>query len=633
MAALTSRPRLGLFPDCVSAQGVLDLTGGVHEWCSDWYEEGYYAKSPTENPTGPETGTRRSSRGGGWMSPAQSARAASRLGIEAAGWHGPMQGFRCVQDDQDAAKADGVVAPDLLVSSRIEVRVETVANVDGGGVEPCEVVQESSARSALSFDFWSTLGEGPASPPGVSARQGAGSVRGIAMHCGRGASPAGSLSPPDAVLAPLLIQELSVSVGWDHGTMDPGPVGAVQARARPHLTPTDRVLHGRQTQLRRLGDRPPNHEARAGGGVRPARARGSPRRRNAGRSRGAAAHPRRLGRPCRGDRIRRNRDQRKQRLARRSVLDGGVAGRAATDGSLLLSNVPVGDREVRIRGAQGFLRARRVGSAGPNSSGATRSPRRRRSTSAQVHARRQERRRVFDEYRRLRDGATMVRIPEGEFLMGNLETEGAPLPHTVDVSSFLMDKLPLTVGRYKRFAAATGRPLPPDPYWGVHDDFPVAFVRWDEAKAYCEWAGGRLPTEAEREKATRGTDGRLWPWGSEPPTPERGVFRGGWGQDGNDAVGDPSSGRQPLWPVGYRRKHVGVLRGLVGSRLFRVEPAEGPGGPEDRLGPGGEGRLVGQPAHGAERFEPQFRVHGLSRRGLRIPLRRGRAPLTASGRT
>jgi formylglycine-generating enzyme required for sulfatase activity len=151
----------------------------------------------------------------------------------------------------------------------------------------------------------------------------------------------------------------------------------------------------------------------------------------------------------------------------------------------------------------------------------------------------------FQEYRRVRDGAIMVEIPEGEFLMGNLETEGAPLPHTVYVSSFLMDKLPLTVGRFKRFAAATGRPLPPDPYWGVHDDFPVAFIRWDEARAYCEWAGGRLPTEAEREKATRGTDGRMFPWGSEPPSPERAVFGRYWGEQGNDAVGIRPAGASP----------------------------------------------------------------------------------------
>jgi formylglycine-generating enzyme required for sulfatase activity len=150
------------------------------------------------------------------------------------------------------------------------------------------------------------------------------------------------------------------------------------------------------------------------------------------------------------------------------------------------------------------------------------------------------------EYRRARDGAILVQIPEGEFLMGNLETEGSPLPHKVYVSSFLMDKLPVTVGLFKRFAAATGHPLPPDPYWGVHDDFPVAFVRWDEGKEYCEWAGGRLPTEAEREKATRGTDGRMWPWGNEPaPTPDHGVFRKNWGTEGNDKVGIRPAGVSP----------------------------------------------------------------------------------------
>ena len=62
----------------------------------------------------------------------------------------------------------------------------------------------------------------------------------------------------------------------------------------------------------------------------------------------------------------------------------------------------------------------------------------------------------------------MVEIPEGEFLMGNLETEGAPLPHTVFVSRFLIDKLPLTVGLYRRFAEATGRPAAPQTGSGCH---------------------------------------------------------------------------------------------------------------------------------------------------------------------
>ena len=227
------------------------------------------------------------------------------------------------------------------------------------------------------------------------------------------------------------------------------------------------------------------------------------------------------------------------------VLDGGVAGRARGDGSLLVSNVPVGQREVRIRGVSGSVVSRIVSVVKGRTvlvrpgAAASGSPPQPFLTPSGKNPQ------GFQEFRRVRDGAIMVHIPEGEFLMGNLQTEGAPLPHTVYVSSFLMDKLPLTVGRFKRFAAATGRPLPPDPYWGVHDDFPVAFVRWDEAKAYCEWTGGRLPTEAEREKATRGTDGRMWPWGSEPPSPERAVFRRNWGQEGNDAVGIRPAGASP----------------------------------------------------------------------------------------
>ena len=89
------------YPDCVNSFGVLDLAGSVSEWCSDWLDDAYYANSPVQNPTGPKTGTRRVSRGGGWMTPAQSASATARVGIDPS-WRGPMQGFRCVQDDRKA---------------------------------------------------------------------------------------------------------------------------------------------------------------------------------------------------------------------------------------------------------------------------------------------------------------------------------------------------------------------------------------------------------------------------------------------------------------------------------------------------------------------------------------------------
>jgi formylglycine-generating enzyme required for sulfatase activity len=261
------------------------------------------------------------------------------------------------------------------------------------------------------------------------------------------------------------------------------------------------------------------------------------------------------------------------------VLDGGAVGPAGADGSLQLSTVMAGPHEIRVRRASGSTVSRGVSVVpgrtvvvATDSAGAG-SPPLPSLTPAGKNAE------GFLEFRRMRDGAIMIQIPEGEFRMGNLETEGAPLPHTVSVSSFLMDKLPLTVGRFKRFAAATGRPLPPDPYWGVHDDFPVAFVRWDEAKAYCEWAGGRLPTEAEREKATRGTDCRLWPWGGEPPSPERAVFRRNWGLEGNDAAGIRPAGASPYGLLDTGGNMWEFCEDWWDPDYFKSSPKQDPPGP------------------------------------------------------
>jgi formylglycine-generating enzyme required for sulfatase activity len=96
------------------------------------------------------------------------------------------------------------------------------------------------------------------------------------------------------------------------------------------------------------------------------------------------------------------------------------------------------------------------------------------------------------------------------------------------------------------FAEATGVPLPEhEPYWGIHNDHPIVYVTWEEAKSYCEWAGARLPTEAEREKAARGSDGRMYPWGDEAPDEQRAVFRHSWGYEATGAVGTRPDGASP----------------------------------------------------------------------------------------
>jgi formylglycine-generating enzyme required for sulfatase activity len=129
---------------------------------------------------------------------------------------------------------------------------------------------------------------------------------------------------------------------------------------------------------------------------------------------------------------------------------------------------------------------------------------------------------------------------------------------------------------------ATDRPPPPDPYWGVHDNDPVSFITWDEARAYCEWVGGRLPWEAEREKAARGTDGRMFPWGSEPPSPERAINRRNWGELGNAETG---AGVRPLGASPYGLIDSGgnmweFCEDWWDADYFKSSPAQDPKGPK-----------------------------------------------------
>jgi formylglycine-generating enzyme required for sulfatase activity len=110
------------------------------------------------------------------------------------------------------------------------------------------------------------------------------------------------------------------------------------------------------------------------------------------------------------------------------------------------------------------------------------------------------------------DGKAMVRIPAGEFLYGD-NKEKRTLPE------FWIDKTPVTNAEYAQFVQATDH-QPPQHWKGKTPpkeivDHPVTYVSWHDAVAYTEWAGKRLPTEEEWEKAARGTDGRGYPWGNQ----------------------------------------------------------------------------------------------------------------------
>jgi eukaryotic-like serine/threonine-protein kinase len=130
-----------------------------------------------------------------------------------------------------------------------------------------------------------------------------------------------------------------------------------------------------------------------------------------------------------------------------------------------------------------------------------------------------------------KDGMVLVFVPAGDFLMGSADTDALANrdekpQHTVSLNAFWIDQTEVTNSMYRLCvddggcnAHGSSNSATRDAYSGSpsYVNYPVIYVSWDDATKYCSWAGRRLPTEAEWEKAARGEEGQIYPWGSNAP--------------------------------------------------------------------------------------------------------------------
>ena len=201
--------------------------------------------------------------------------------------------------------------------------------------------------------------------------------------------------------------------------------------------------------------------------------------------------------------------------------------------------------------------------------------------------------------RHARDSSPMVRVPAGEFTMGSMKRRNEKPPHTVHLDAFSIDKYEVSVARYKACVAAgacdthhllgtewRGARFSQDftvkdgCNWGKsgREQHPINCVSWAQADSYCRWAGRHLPTEAQWEKAARGSSGRRYPWGNDSPSCDRANHKGCHG--GTVQVSGLSSGASPqgaLHMAGNVREWVADY---YHGRYYSRSPSRNPTGPD-----------------------------------------------------
>lgn len=181
-------------------------------------------------------------------------------------------------------------------------------------------------------------------------------------------------------------------------------------------------------------------------------------------------------------------------------------------------------------------------------------------------------------------GGKMVTVPAGAFQMGcHQATDSSCNPdelpyHEVMLAAFQIDETELTQASYAECVAAGMCDAPAANYDPVaHPDYPVTNVSWFQADAFCAWAGKRLPTEAEWEKAARGTDDRVYPWGSVPPTCDLANFKGCG--DAVLPVAMHLTGASPYGALDMSGNVAEWVADWYAADYFQVSPPSDPQGP------------------------------------------------------
>ncbi len=228
----------------------------------------------------------------------------------------------------------------------------------------------------------------------------------------------------------------------------------------------------------------------------------------------------------------------------------------------------------------------------------------------------------------------MLLVPEGEFTMGSEAGYPDEVPvHPVWVDSFYIDRLEVTNRQYQDCVEA-GACSPPrradccteDPnraplwptYFGnpEYDNYPVIFITWFDANDFCTWRGARLATEAEWEKASRGDDARIYPWGNEEPMPELLNFTWLPGEFevrpryATSPVGSYPKGASPYGVLDLAGNVYEWLWDRYDANYYEVSPYENPTGPDT-----GDFRLT----RGGSFFNQAFRNRSANRNNAYIP--------------